>query len=120
MFKHYKGSKVREKPKYGSFNILLNASGDRESQTYGYGHSFFILEQEVRHRTSLTDKDSYDSSATLGTMGYSAHVLLKAINRLDYKTQDAFIKHLCEVALQGDYPGKAQGEQAGLFNYMEI
>merc|ERR1719373_646304 len=53
-------------------------------------------------------------------MGYSAHVLLKAINRLDYKTQDAFIKHLCEVALQGDYPGKALGEQAGLFNYMEI
>jgi len=64
-----------ERPKYGTINFTNDPKG--VSSCSSYGGSYFLLEDNVRDRCTITDQDSSSSSCEVGTLKHCLHVVNK-------------------------------------------
>jgi len=69
----YKDSPNIERPKYGSLDIHNKPGVDAR----GYGECYFILDESVRRRVTVTNCDSFNPSAVTGVCDWMMHVIAK-------------------------------------------
>ena len=81
-----------DRPKYGNVNFLTHVRGDARAAQYG--SSYMTFRKNVRHRCTITSKDSCNPDAKLGTLEHCAHVLLHKVQMCNEGTQSGFIKVL--------------------------
>jgi hypothetical protein len=69
----YHSAKAFDRVKYGVLNLANDPRG--VSSCYGYGDSYFLLDNSVRLRTTFASCDTAADAALLATCEYYAHVL---------------------------------------------
>ena len=69
--------KDKERPRYGSLNLMTYVKGTGKASRYG--KSYIIPNKHVRKRCTMTSCDTSRPEAVLGTLDCCAHVLLHAV-----------------------------------------
>ena len=73
--KKYSKATDFERVKYGVVNFTNDPKGVNCAS--GYGASYLLLKENVRHRCTITDMDSSTSACRIGTLKYCFHVIEK-------------------------------------------
>jgi len=71
----YNNATHYERVKYGTINFTNDPKG--VAACASYGPSYFLLKPHVRDRCTLTDRDSADDSASIGTFRFVNNILCK-------------------------------------------